>query len=64
MGFFLETHNGECSLGEHFCDQVKHHIAVISSSPHQLVSSRNYFDTGRTKTKTQEEELSKESALS
>ncbi len=21
MGFFLETHNGECGLGKHFCDQ-------------------------------------------
>ncbi len=23
MDFFLEIHNGECGLGEHFCDQVR-----------------------------------------
>ena len=25
MGFFLETHNVECSFGGHFCDQQRDH---------------------------------------
>ena len=25
MGFFLETHNGECGLGKHICGQQRDH---------------------------------------
>ena len=25
MDFFLKIHNGECGLGEHFCDHVRCH---------------------------------------
>ncbi len=48
MDFFLEIHNGECGLGEHFCDQVRCHgpseclNAVLRC---QLGTSRNCFDT-------------------
>ncbi len=39
MRFFLETHNGECSVfGEHFYDQEQ------GSAEHCLMSSRMCFD--------------------
>ena len=73
MDFFLETHNGECGLGEHFCDQVRCHCtSVLMQSSLQHLISWSHPETVstqaepriKTKTKTQEEELNKESALS
>ncbi len=62
MGFFLEIHNGECGLGEHFCDQVWCHPETVSTIQNNPANPDN--PEPRTKTKTQEEELNKEIALS
>ncbi len=44
MDFFLEIHNGECGLGEHFCDQVRFPGPSVLT-PHQLVSHQETVST-------------------
>ncbi len=50
MGFFLETHYGECGFGGYFYVSGKENMVQVSiQTSHQLVSSRICFDTGRTR---------------
>ncbi len=43
MDFFLEIQNGECGLGEHFCDHQRYH------GPTQAEVSRSQQKPGRGK---------------
>ncbi len=52
MDFFLEIHNGECGLGEHFCD------------PPGTLKVFWHRQKLEVRTKNQDEEMNKESALS
>ncbi len=55
MDFFLEIHNGECGLGEHFCDHVRCH----GPSECQVVSHQETVSTQNPESRTQDEEMNK-----
>ncbi len=55
MDFFLEIHNGECGLGEHFCDHQRDHgpsVLIQSQLPSRLI--RNLFRRGRIQKNSEE----------